>query len=274
MHPFTLSEVLGLAGPSNPDEFVAPPGVVSLGAATEAIRGMLARGTFPEPFLSGDDRFAARWRLSYDTRLVREEIRDLERIHDLDKIERLSDRLPETVGSVLSLNALREDLEVAHDTVKHWVDILERLHSVFRVPPFGTPRIKAVKKNPKLYLWDVGRVPGNAAKLENLVMLHLARLVDWMVDEFGERTELRFVRDVVGHEVDALVVRRGRPWIAVEVKTSDGPLDAGLRYFLERVKTPHAFQVSLEGTVDRRLPDVNGAQVRAMPLASFLAALP
>jgi uncharacterized protein len=85
--------------------------------------------------------------------------------------------LPALVGSVLSLNALREDLEVAFDTVKSWLTILERLYASFRVPPLGVPRIKAVKKEQKLYLWDWARVEDEAARFENLAPSHLLRLV-------------------------------------------------------------------------------------------------
>jgi hypothetical protein len=107
-----------------------------------------------------------------------------------------------------------------------------------------------------------------------LVVLHLQRLVHWLVDEHGERAELRYFRTTVGHEVDAVIVRKGKPWMAVEVKTRDRPLDTGLRYLLERVRIPHAFQVSLRGTADTRLPDINGCRVRCVPATRLLANLP
>ncbi len=67
---------------------------------------------------------------------------------------------------------------------------------------------------------------------------------------------------------------RGRPWLAVEAKLGDRPLDPNLRYLLERVRIPHAVQVSLHGTLDSRLADVNGCRVRLVPAARFLAHLP
>jgi hypothetical protein len=186
----------------------------------------------------------------------------------------LYDRLPDLVGSVLSVNALREDLEVAFDTMKSWLLVLERLYALMRVPPLGVPRLKAVKKEQKLYLWDWARVENEAARFENLVLIHLQRLVHWLVDEHGERAELRYFRTTVGHEVDAIVVRKGKPWMAVEVKIQDRPLDRGLEYLLKRVRIPHAFQVSLRGSSDARLPDINGCRVRRVPASRFLANLP
>jgi hypothetical protein len=272
MHPFTLSELCA-AAPAAPEQLPEFP-VPAPKAATEQLEALLRLGGFPEPLLSASDRRAGRWRLAYGTRLVREEVRELESLHDLDKVELLFERLPAVVGSQLSINALREDLEVAFATVASWLTVLEKLYAIFRVPPFGTPRIKAVKKSAKLYCWDWARVDDPGARFENLVMLHLLRFVHYLEDVHGEKAELRYVRDVVGHEVDALVLRKGRPWLAVEIKLEDRPLAPGLAYFLERVSVPFAVQISLRGGMDRRLSPIGKCQVRAMPAAKFLMNLP
>jgi hypothetical protein len=106
------------------------------------------------------------------------------------------------------------------------------------------------------------------------VAVHLLRLAHWLEDVHGQKAELRYLRDVVGHEVDFVVLRAGKPWLAVEVKTSDGPFDPGLRYFLERTAVPFAFQVALTGSLDRRLPNVGATAVRQLPLAAFLSRIP
>jgi len=58
-------------------------------------------------------------------------------------------RLPELVGSPLSTNALREDLQVSQKTVASWLQLLERLFAIFRLAPFGAPRIRAVTEKRK-----------------------------------------------------------------------------------------------------------------------------
>lgn len=273
LHPLTLSEVLGNDGPRTPAEVLELGGAVPASAASE-LESMMTLGGFPEPLLGGSERRAARWRLAYGTRLVREDVRDLEEIRDLDRLELLFERLPDLVGSTLSINALREDLEVSFDTVKSWLGALERLYGAYRIAPVGPPRIRAVRKEQKLYLWDWSRVPGEAARLENLVLSHLLRLVHWLADVHGERAELRYFRDVNGREVDAIVLRGGKPWFAVEVKLTGQDLDPGLRYLLERYRIPRAFQVSLRGGVERRVPDINGARVELVSAARLLASLP
>jgi uncharacterized protein len=275
LHPLTYAET----GGSRP-AWEHPEGLLGLlrepqrKADPDRLAALLRLGGFPEPFLSGSDRHARRWRKSYGTTLIREDIGTLEALKDLDKLELLYDRLPACVGSPLSMNALRNDLEVAFETVRNWITILERVYGVFRVPPFGPPRIKAVKKEQKLYFWDWARVEDEGARLENLVAVHLLRLCDWLGDVHGESAELRYFRDVDGHEVDFVVLLRKKPWLAVEVKQGDRGLSPGLRYLLERSRFSFACQVSAQGSTERNLPAIGGCPVQLMPLTKLLAVLP
>ena len=218
-------------------------------------------------------RFANRWRLLYGELLINEDLRDLESVRDISKIELLYEKLGACVGSVLSLNSLREDLEVSFDSVKNWVGIFEKLYATFRVAPYGPPKIKAVKKEQKLYFWDWTKAESQAAKMENLVAVHLLRLCHWMEDVEGVATELRYFRTPQGHEVDFVLLKNKKPWMAVEVKANEGAIDSNLKYFLERVEVPHAYQVFFKGTKDFFLPNIGKHGVRCLPATRFLANL-
>lgn len=107
------------------------------------------------------------------------------------------ERVPELVGSPLSINAVREDLQVTHKTVANWVQILERLYAIYRLSPFGAPRIRAVKKEQKHYHWDWSVVREPSLRFENLVGGHLLKWVhheqdakgrDWSSATSGTRT--------------------------------------------------------------------------------------
>ncbi len=273
LHPFTLSEVLGRTAPESLDAIPEMPAAGGQGAQ-EALTNLLRFGGFPEPFLSASEVEASRWRLSYGARLIHEDIRSLEQIREIDRLELLLDRLPVTIGSPISLNSLREDLEVSFDSVKNWLSIFERMYVSFRISPFGAPRIKAVKKEQKLYLWDWGVIENAGARLENLVAFHILRLSHWCEDLYGEKSELRYFRDVLGREVDFVLLRKGKPWIVVEVKSTEKNLTPGLKYFLERVKVPFAFQLCYEDGVDWVAKPINGCRTRIMSASAFLANLP
>ncbi len=268
LHPFTLNEV-GYAKPFHEFEFAQ----MQLLGSSELLEGLLEFSGFPEPFTKGENRFAKRWRLQYGDLLINEDLKSLESVRDIAKVELLYDKLRSCVGSVLSINSLREDLEVSFDSVKHWLEIFEKLYATFRISPYGPPKIKAVKKEQKLYFWDWARADSMAAKMENLVAVHLLRMCHWMEDVEGVPTELRYFRTPSGHEVDFVVLKNKKPWLAVEVKASDDSLDPNFKYFLERTEVPHAFQVHFKGTKDFVMPNVGKYGVRCLPASRFLANL-
>lgn len=227
---------------------------------------LLTLGGFPEPYLSGSLTGARRWSRAYRTLIVREELASLERIHDLDRIETLALRLPELVGSPLSINALREDLQVSHATASKWLDALERLYALFRLAPFGAPKIRAVKKERKHYHFDWNVVPGDPARFENLVACHLLKWVHFIEDTEGRDLELRYFRDVDGREVDFVVTEQRKPILLVECKWSDAEVDRGLRYLRERFPSAAAWQISATGTKDYVTP----TGIRVAPALSLL----
>ena len=132
------------------------------------------------------------------------------------------------------MRSLREDLEVAHETVARWLGILENLYVCFRIPPFGSPRIRAVKKENKLYLWDWSQTPAGGARFENLVACHLLKYCHRREDTEGHRMDLRFIRDTDGREVDFVVIEDSEPLFAVECKTGEQSPSKAIRYFRER----------------------------------------
>ncbi|MCB1201802.1 MAG: ATP-binding protein [Leptospiraceae bacterium] len=240
LHPFTLSELSGLpfqntAGLEN--IFDLPLG------KKDHLDALFQFSGFPEPLLAGSNRNANRWRNAYSERLVQEDVRSLENIKELEKMELLYDRLSDCAGSVLSINSLREDLEVAFETVRNYILIFEKLYAIFRIPPFGPARIKAVKKEQKLYFFDWARAGSDGSRIENMIALHLLRFVHWMHDVEGEKWDLRYFRNRDGHEVDFVLLKNRKPWAAIECKLGDANLSPSLKYLLERVEFPHAFQV-------------------------------
>ena len=230
---------------------------------------LLKLGGFPEPFIGGSEVEARRWSRDYRSRLVREDVTSLERVQDLGNLELLALRLPELVGSPLSINALREDLQVSHKTVAAWLRVLERLYAVFRLPPFGAPKIRAVKKEQKHYHFDWSLVPAEPARFENLVASHLLKWVHFEQDTQGRDLELRYFRDTDGREVDFVVVEGRRPILMVECKWADAEVDRSLRYLKARFKDAPAWQLSATGTRDFQTPE----GIRVAPALTLLRSL-
>ena len=236
----------------------------------EGLADLLRLGGFPEPYLGGNEIEARRWSRQNRTRLIEEDVTGTTSIRDLGRLEEMMLRLPDLVGSPLSINALREDLQVAHKTVASWLDTLERLFALFRLPPFGAPRIRAVKQERKHYHFDWSLVADPAARFENLLACHLLKWVHYEQDTQGRDLELRFFRDIDGREVDFVVMENRRPLVLVECKLSDRDIDRGLRYLKARFPGADARQIALYGERDY----VTREGIRAMPALDFLRTLP
>lgn len=207
-------------------------------------------GGFPEPFFRGSQEEAKRWSREYRTRLIQDDLLSLERISDIGNLELMMLRLPELVGSPISINALREDLQISFRTAAQWLLILERLYALFRVSPFGSPKIRAVKKEQKHYHFDWTLIQNEAIRFENMVASHLLKWVHYLQDVKGEDIELRYFRDIDGREVDFVITKNRHPIMAVEAKWDQGEISKSLRYFKQRFPKCGAWQISAVGNKD------------------------
>jgi uncharacterized protein len=235
----------------------------------ETLSLLMKFGPFPEPFLKQDERTLRRWRKERLDRFFREDVRELENVRDMSLMEMLADLLQSRAGSLLSLQSLREDLEVSHRAVSHWMEILDRLYFCYRISPFTHKAVRALKKASKLYLWDWSSVPDEGPRFENLVAGHLLKMKHALEDQEGYRVGLHYLRDADKREVDFLMTLEKKPWFAVECKVKSDTSSPSLRYFAERMGIPYLYQVHMEGK-----DDVFDGGVRIMPAAKFLAALP
>ena len=245
LHPFSLAELVGSARVPGPFEEIR----ISSPAPRSEFEALLEFGGFPEPLFKQSDRFLRRWHNEKIERMFRDDIVSIEQVRDLGRMKLLSDLLPERVGSLFSTNAAREDLESGFKAVAHWFLVLESFYYHFRIRPYGHRWIRSIKKEPKIYLWDWSEVSDPAARFENMIAGHLLKLCHFLYDRDGLRAELFFLRDVDKKEVDFLVTVDNKPWFAVEAKLSDENVSSNLRYFLDKLKIPFAYQVIRKGGV-------------------------
>lgn len=248
LHPFSSAEVLGAQPNLSVFKELAFP--TSNCSVSQVFMDLLAFGGFPEPFLKKDQQTFRRFHNERADRLIKEDIRDIEQVRDLSALQILVEILPAKVGSLLSLNALRGDLEVAHKTVKTWMDILERFYYHFRVYPYAFSAIKSLRKEPKMYLWDWSQVTDEGARLENMVASHLLKMTHFLYDAHGHKAELYFLRDIEGREVDFLVTINRKPWLAIEVKSGKEEISKPLAYFTDKLKIPFTYQLARETGID------------------------
>jgi hypothetical protein len=229
LNPLTLSEVTGRRH-LRPAEG-EPPGVfierrLDEARSEQAAMELLLRFSgFPEPFLKADETFYRRWQREMVDVLTREDIRDLTRILAVEHVATLMLLIPDRVGSPLSLNALKEDVEISYTAVRNAVRAMELSYAVFLLSPHSDRIARAVKKERKAYFFDWGRCRTEAKRFENYVAVELKAMTDLWHDQGLADFDLRYVRTRDGKETDFLITRDGAPWCLFEAKLMDGAVD-------------------------------------------------
>jgi predicted AAA+ superfamily ATPase len=264
MHPFTLAEVIGKK--SMP--VISKEIPISSENNQELFLTMDKFGGFPEPFIKQNTRVLRRWHNEKIDRLLREDIRDIEQVRDIVNMQLLGDLLPDRAGSLLSLNSLREELEVSHRAISNWMNILESFYYCFRIYPYAAKNFRSLKKEPKLYLWDWSELDRESARFENCVASHLIKLVHFLQDWEGYKAKLYYIRSIEKKEVDFLVTIDKTPWFAVEAKINDVNPSPHLYYFKDKLKIPFSYQVVKQNGID-----TFNKGVRVVSANRFLAAL-
>ncbi len=275
LHPLSVREVVNATGPS-PDYEVEETVRALTGSAgepsvrvREAFRDLLTWGGFPEPFLRQDKRQLRRWHRERRDLIVREDLRDMSRIRLLSHVEELVELLISKTGSILSYNSLREDLQVALDSVRLWVAYLRRLYFVFLIRPYAKRIARALRREPKVYLWDWSEIEDPGKRFENMLASHLLKFCHFSQDWGHSPLDLRFVRDKEKREVDFLITKDEKPWLLVEAKLSDTTPGTAIHRFAERLGVEHKFLV----VANCQRPGM-ARDVHVVDGPTFLAALP
>lgn len=178
---------------------------------------------------------------SYLQTYLQRDVKDLAQVGNEASFLRFLKACAARTGQMLNLSDLARDADIAANTAKSWLSILQASFQVMLLPPYHTNLSKRLVKMPKLYFLDTGLCAYltewstartleagamNGALLETYVFGEL--LKSWW--NRGKQPHLYYYRDKDGREIDFLFVR-DRTLYAVEVKKSASPSPDWARYF-------------------------------------------
>ena len=224
---------------------------------------------FPEPFLKADSKQKVRWSRQRKTLLINQDLRDISEVKLISLVEHLALLLPTKVGSPLSINRLRTQLEVAHSTIADWLEILERLYYCFRIKPYSSQIARAIKKETKLYLWDWTEIADKGARFENMVASHLLKAVHYWNDQGYGNFELQYLRNKEKQEVDFIICNNYQPQVLIECKDQEVTLSKNLIEFGKQLADVPLIQLVNKKNIDQ----VKG-NTRVVSAYKYLAELP
>ncbi len=242
-----------------------------------ALFDLIWRGSFPAVALDTK----ADWQLFYGSYLqtyLQRDVRDLARVGDEMAFLRFLRAAAARSGQLLNLSELARDADVAPNTAKHWLSILQASGILYLLEPYHTNVTKRLVKAAKLYFLDTGLCAyltgwSSAQTLETGAMSG-AMLETWVVAELlksywhnGLAAPFYYFRDRDGREIDLLIARDGVIY-PLEIKKSATPSREDVRRFqaLDRLRLP----IGPGGVIcliEDLLPLATGAQ--AIPVAAL-----
>jgi predicted AAA+ superfamily ATPase len=187
---------------------------------------------------------------SYVQTYLQRDVRALARVGDELAFLRFLRAAAARTGQLLNLADLARDAEVAPNTAKHWLSILQTAGLVFLLEPYRTNLTQRLVKAPKLYFLDTGLAAylTDWATPETLAVGALSGpiLETWVVAELlkgfwhaGRQPPAHFYRDRDQREVDLLLVQDGVIY-PLEIKKTASPSRVDVQHFaaLERLGLP------------------------------------
>ncbi len=190
------------------------------------------RGGYPEAVHRPNHRRRARFLESYVSDLI---TRDVKQISDIERpldMRRLLNVMCGRMGGLLVLDNIARDLGLPRSTVKRYVDLLDLVYLVRRIPAWSSNATTRAVAVPKLLVVDSGlgarlagltpsRVTDVTAPvgplMENFVLGELARQLTWS----EEPVRLHHYRDRDGVEVDGVLERASGEIVGIEVKAAE-----------------------------------------------------
>lgn len=212
-------------------------GDLFLGHESELARhDYLARactGSYPEAVSRKSARRRNAWLDNYVDRIVKRDAMDVSNLQRIADLPRLIQLLAARSASELNLSSLAADAEIPVRTLPPYLDLLETLYLVDRIPAWSTNLSKRVVDRPKIVLLDSGlaarlvnvsptgagpNANPNAAGaiIETFVISELRRQFGW-----SEQTPRMFhYRDRDGAEVDLILETADGRIAAIEIKSA------------------------------------------------------
>lgn len=182
-------------------------------------------------------------------------------IDDLGSLEKFSRYLSHSIGNVVVYGKLAGDIGISYQTVRKYLNAMEKSYLIMLVEPFFTNKLKEVTKQPKIYFLDTGlrnaianvfpeRLEGEGKLFENYVLSELVKS-GFFPKHWLTKT---------GAEVD-FIIEKGGSLIPVEVKlrATAGKVERSMRSFISAYKPKVALVVSFEAEAGKC--DIEGCRV-------------
>lgn len=250
----------------------------------DLVAGRIARGGFPEVVTTVPAEGRPDWFQSFVQTVVERETPAVARLGDTSGLRRTLNALATSTGQQVNMTQMASRLSLSRPTVQAYLDLLEAVYLLDRVPAWSPEAPGRLTKGPKIHLVDSGLATAllgwSASRLadptwtaagavwESFVVSELRKQSSWL----RPQPSVFHARDKGGrHEVDAVVEWPDGALVGIEVKRArsvrTGDAD-GLRWLQTRSRGRMRAGVLLYGgTQTHSLGD----DLLAMPISALWA---
>ncbi len=248
LFPFAQAELNGVEPQLIRGLFEDPRAVVTLPQQVPTTRveyqKKVLAGGFPLALTRSTESARGRWIDQYLNLTLSRDIRELSKIRQDAQLPKLLYRLAAQTAQLLSVQSVSKDLALNRSTVENYIQLLEAVFLIHRLPAWGqSPKVRAIG-TPKLHVLD----SAVAARLMRLNSARLAELNTTSLQQFGHVLESFVVAEALkqaswlpeavtaghwrtrdGDEVDLILERDDGLVVALEVKSSGQVSDSDFR---------------------------------------------
>jgi len=181
------------------------------------------------------------------TTLILKDVANTFSITDINSLEKFAKYISYNIGNVISYESISNNLGMPFQTMKKYLDAMEKSHLIIRIQPFYKNKLKEIVKQPKIYFIDNG--------LRNAVLNDFRNEISGNVFENYVLTELlkigkipKYWRTKTKAEVDFIIENESEiiP-IEVKVNASVNKIERSLKSFIEAYKPKRAFVIIYKG---------------------------
>lgn len=238
-HPLSVAELTQESFPTSDSNLMEPKKIDD-----NSFDALWKFGGYPDPLIKQSETFHRRWQKLRMQQLLHEDIRDLSRVQDIDRLQMLAQYMQHNAAHQITYTKLSKHLRVSDKTIREWLILLKSIYYCFDLKPYSQNVARSLLKEPKYYLWDWSLCQDDGARAENFIAMALLKAVNYWNDMGFADYELCYLRDKDKHEVDFIIIKNNKPWAIIEAKLNNqSSLSPNLHYFQKQLNANFALQV-------------------------------
>jgi hypothetical protein len=203
-------------------------------AAGLPLERLWSRGGFPQSLTAPDEVASLEWRQDFIRSYLERDVPMFAPRLPATTIGRLWGMLAHAQGTLLNNAKLAQALGVSAPMIGRYIDLLDDLMLLRRLPPWSGNLGKRLVRSPKVYVRDSGLVHALLEIDDHEALLgHPIVGASWegfvietLIMAAGPRAAALHYRTADGAEIDLVIERAGKPAYAIEVKRSSAPVPA------------------------------------------------